>query len=539
MIYGVVAQVPFTAPPPIIPLSRLPAAASLNLTTAAPTRIVFNPSPNIVPAAGFVLLVGQTASLFDAATTAWINAVVAGGGTVSTARKVVVNSLITGLKTDGLWTKLDRLWVLAAENSQSALIDLKATATATLGSPNPTFAVDRGFTGTGSSSSVIDTGFNGASGTPLLSLNDTHFSLWNLTNPLPTSATVGYCGADPGLGGGGAYWIYFTGDSSFYFRTNDNGAATALASAFTTHAGHFISSRVNSTQRKLYQNGTLKFTTTATSNALPNITHKIISSGLVHQAAAYSVGTNLDGGSDAVNFYTRLQTYMLAIGAPINSFSPSPAAKALNLSGVAPLLNPTPSLATIGTLTGNASATTATLTMPASLVNGNILVGFIQLPAAGGKTFSVGGGWTIGDTDAAGNSAWAWRYVDGSQAAPVFSWGGASVAWHGQVAQIQTVKVTGAIGASTKANGTVSPIAVGAVTTTAARSLILAILLKAGSEVITVPTGFTSIAQFNDSTASDRLAVETVVASGAASDAVSVAITNAVWQGFLIEIKSL
>jgi hypothetical protein len=176
--------------------------------------------------------------------------------------------------------------------------------------------------------------------------------------------------------------------------------------------------------------------------------------------------------------------------------------------------------------------------MPTSLVNGNVLVAFVQLPAAGSKTFSVGGGWTIGDTDAGGNAAWAWRYVDGSQAAPVFSWGGASVAWHGQITQIQTVNATTAIGSFNKNNGSVSPISVSAVTTTGLRSLILAILLKQGNEVISVPTSFSTVAQFNDATASDRMAAETVAASGVASDTVSVAISNAVWQGFLIEIKA-
>jgi hypothetical protein len=535
MIYGIEASIPALIAQDMASIS---AAGSLHLAGVAPTAAVFNPSPNLIPAAKSILLAGQTASLFDAATVAWINAVVAAGGTVGSPRQIIVNNLVIGLKADSLWTKLDRLWILAAENSQSALIDLKNLSTATLGSPTPpTFTTNRGYAGTGAASSIIDTGFNEASGTPLLSLNDTHFSLWGLTNPLPIASTTLYCGAD--TGSGGSYWLYFSGDSSFYFRTNDNGAATALASAFTNHTGHFISSRASSSQRKLYQNGTLKFTSTATSTSLPNITHKIINSGAVHQVAAYSIGSNLDGGSDAVNFYNRLLTYMAAVGVPITTFNLSPAVKALTLSGQTPTaVIPSPAIATTGTLTGSPAQTTATLTMPTLLVNGNVLVAFVQLPAAGSKTFSVGGGWTIGDTDAGGNAAWAWRYVDGSEAAPVFSWGGASVAWHGQITQVQTVKATAAIGSFNKNNGTVSPISVSAVTTTGLRSLILAILLKQGNEVISVPTSFSTVAQFNDATASDRMAAETVAASGVASDTVSVAISNAVWQGFLIEIKA-
>jgi hypothetical protein len=57
----------------------------------------------------------------DQATIDWIAAVVTAGGTVSTPRGIVVNTFILGLMTDGIWSKLDRLWLLAAENSQSAL----------------------------------------------------------------------------------------------------------------------------------------------------------------------------------------------------------------------------------------------------------------------------------------------------------------------------------------------------------------------------------------------------------------------------------
>src|SRR5215475_8332903 len=95
----------------------------------------------------------------DPATTAWVNAVVTNGGSVSNARKTLVNNLISGLKTDGVWTDLDRLWLYAGENQPSALTDLVATGLATAVN-SPTFTTDNGFTGVDASTTVyIDSGF--------------------------------------------------------------------------------------------------------------------------------------------------------------------------------------------------------------------------------------------------------------------------------------------------------------------------------------------------------------------------------------------
>lgn len=244
----------------------------------------------------------------DSATTAWAAAVVAAGGTVSDARRSLVNDLILGLKSDGIWTKLDRLWILAAENSQSALIDLVANETASIVStPVPTFTTDRGYTGAGGG--YIDTGFVPSDGgAQLFDLDDAHYSCWSLTSSLP-SGTYSVCG------NGNDTWLKYDPDYSFYFRINEVGGATAPYGDFTTHAGHFISSRSSSTQRKLYQDGTLKYTTNATSASLTGSSQFIISNGTSGVGvAAYSLGSNLNGGSDASNFYDRLATYMTAVG---------------------------------------------------------------------------------------------------------------------------------------------------------------------------------------------------------------------------------
>src|SRR5262245_42144212 len=52
----------------------------------------------------------------EAETTAWVNAVVADGGSVSGLQQTRVNNLIAGLKTDCLFTVLDRLWLYGGES---------------------------------------------------------------------------------------------------------------------------------------------------------------------------------------------------------------------------------------------------------------------------------------------------------------------------------------------------------------------------------------------------------------------------------------
>lgn len=66
--------------------------------------------------------------------------------------------------------------------------------------------------------------------------------------------------------------------------------------------------------------------------------------------------------------------------------------------------------------------------LPASRTTNNILLAFVLVKATG-KTISVSGtGWTLGDSASSGNlsAAWAWRLVDGAEAAPTFSWTGSA-----------------------------------------------------------------------------------------------------------------
>lgn len=97
----------------------------------------------------------------DAATTALINAAVAAGGTApNSTRRAQIDALIAGLKSDGIWTKLYALEILAGHDETFALMDWKdATKKAAIFAGSPTFVADSGYTLNGTNQSLT-TGLN-------------------------------------------------------------------------------------------------------------------------------------------------------------------------------------------------------------------------------------------------------------------------------------------------------------------------------------------------------------------------------------------
>src|SRR5262245_61491807 len=117
-----------------------------------------------------------TTFVADADAQAWADQVVTNGGTVSAARLIIVSALVSGLKTDTVWSKLDRLFLHAAENEPSALTDLVVRDLATAVN-TPTFTIDRGYTGD-SSTNYINSNFNINTEAINLSQNSCSYGAW-------------------------------------------------------------------------------------------------------------------------------------------------------------------------------------------------------------------------------------------------------------------------------------------------------------------------------------------------------------------------
>lgn len=111
---------------------------------------------------------------------AWANRVIAAGGTVSAPQQARVQTLLTALSQAGIF--LDRLWLHAAENTQQATIDIITGAVA-LQVNSPTFTVNKGFAGNGTSS-YLDSQFNWQPAAGHFQQNSNCFGLWVDAGPL-------------------------------------------------------------------------------------------------------------------------------------------------------------------------------------------------------------------------------------------------------------------------------------------------------------------------------------------------------------------
>src|SRR5262245_979964 len=254
----------------------------------------------------------RTIVSLDADAQSWVNQVVNNGGTVSTPRSVIISDLISGLKTDGVWSKLDRLWIFAAENQPSALTDVVARDLAT--SVNSTaFSADDGYTGSGAS--YIDTNYNPTSDAINYTQNAASFGFWQITS------TSGNCAM--GLGDSGTVntcqFFHSGGDTFVVTINNADASSLSVADAFV----FWDASRTASNAREVYNNGTSINSDSGTSSFLPNLNYFVIarnnngSAGnqALDQYAAAVIGGALDD-TDNSNLYNRLRTYMTAVGVP-------------------------------------------------------------------------------------------------------------------------------------------------------------------------------------------------------------------------------
>lgn len=249
-------------------------------------------------------------TILDPATLAWVAAVVTNGGTVSGTREGIVNSLIVGLKSDGVFSKLDRLWLFAGENTPSALTDIITDSLATAVN-SPTFTTDQGYTGNGTSSYVDSNVSQTASGLNYAQNSACLFG-WNNSSGHVDAAPI--CAL---AGGTGVTRIYpqFT-DNKMHFGCNGD---SGIFPASTGAVGLYLCSRTASNVQTPAINGVDQGTDNVVSSALQNndfvALQEFTTSFSTYQCSVFGFGGALTG-TDRGNLYTRLRTYATAIGLP-------------------------------------------------------------------------------------------------------------------------------------------------------------------------------------------------------------------------------
>lgn len=247
----------------------------------------------------------------DAATDAWVAAVVTAGGTVSAGRTTAVNNFIVGLKADGLWTLIDRYWLYASEGSpQATLIDIKALGVCSAVN-SPTLGSD-GYVFNGSNQYLI-TDFNTSTAGGAYTLNNSHVSVW------PRGVT-GASWCHMGAGNATAQMDLTWGSVRWYVMMDD------IAQTSTGFGGTddlVVMQRTGSTVRSLYTAGVHRYTDAQVSISLTNLFIYVgalnYAGGPTHfdngKITAVSIGASMDATQNT-NFRNRCRTLMTACGVP-------------------------------------------------------------------------------------------------------------------------------------------------------------------------------------------------------------------------------
>lgn len=156
-------------------------------------------------------------------------------------RVVAINALVAGLRSAGIWAKLDCLYLMAAADAQSATLNWKGPSNnlAAVGGM-PSFVTDEGFTSNGTSQ-ILTTGFIAGAG--LCLRDDHHFSVWSRSAGQFNTAEIG------------ADQVSITSRTTSDLFVSRSASLNTNTAANTTGAGLFAISRTGSMAYSQYCNG--------------------------------------------------------------------------------------------------------------------------------------------------------------------------------------------------------------------------------------------------------------------------------------------
>lgn len=231
----------------------------------------------------------------------------------SAARKIIINQLIASLIAAGCWVKLDLLQVYAADAQANALLNWISASFNGTAVNSPTFTVDRGFRGDGSTS-YIDTGYAAASGSKWAQNSHT-FGRW-----LQSASGAGG-GSDFGADEAATLRGAFTqsGTSAGNITTFDSGT---LGSVTASVSGGAQIDRSSSGSYDIYLGGAFNSNVTGVSRAASSLNMYVCARNFdgspsvfsLHRYAAVWAGASMTAYQIA-SLNSALATYMTAVGA--------------------------------------------------------------------------------------------------------------------------------------------------------------------------------------------------------------------------------
>ena len=260
------------------------------------------------------------------ATDADARSFVSAAGITNSVQMRAIDTLVTSLKSAGIWTKMKAIYPFVGGTANSHKFNLK--------DPRDLDAAYRlVFSGgwTHNSTGALPNGSNATADTRLntknvLTPNNLSIGLYTNTNRVADTSPsrIAYGNSDN--------TTTYTPLTQFYLRTSTNQLLSDLgdynygrvAGANTSTAGFYVNTRISSTSNKTFKSGVLfgSSTTNNTTNTLPNSNLFIASfndGGFVRvsfETINYQFFHISDGLTDAeaANFYNAVQTYQIALG---------------------------------------------------------------------------------------------------------------------------------------------------------------------------------------------------------------------------------
>lgn len=226
----------------------------------------------------------------------------------NSSRCAAIDNLVVALKENGIWSKLDGLYLFAAHSQQAALLNW-VRSTANFSAVNsPTFTVDVGFTGDGSTSSLT----NSNAATVNAKALDLTTAVWVSKAPLAMAEpfTTWWTG-----------WNWAFAPYQTATQCSWRLARTASNTTASSQTGFFTFNRTGANMSNLYRDGAKIGTDTnaydSTGTYLSTNPIRLLSTNGTSQfstttvsAAAY--GAALDDASMAL-FYNAMRDYMTAV----------------------------------------------------------------------------------------------------------------------------------------------------------------------------------------------------------------------------------
>ncbi len=235
----------------------------------------------------------------------------------SAARKTLINNLIKSLKADGVWSKLDAFYVMAAETEQAGQRNWIKDAHNLSPVNSPTFTADRGYDFNGTTQ-YLSTQYTPSTEAVQYALDSASLFSWSTENVQGDGYSIGSFNSGisaiiPRRSGVADTYLAAINAAS----TSGGAIGTVTDSRGLTHA-----ERSTAALTTVYKNGVSAATNTVASSAVPaqpifigaRDTDGSPTNYDTRAQAAAGIGASL-GPTAAAALYTALNTYLVAVGA--------------------------------------------------------------------------------------------------------------------------------------------------------------------------------------------------------------------------------